>query len=89
MYNSCPEDNLKEKVVKMWLNLFYLFRENFPAEQQFSALSKYIVDQTQSASLKVSSQGFLYTHVLMFDHFQFILISSLSFNCNSFSPNLH
>lgn len=41
----------------------FVFRENFPAEQQFIALSKYIVDQTQSASLKVCmymQKSFLY-----------------------------
>ncbi|XP_052685958.1 CLIP-associating protein 1-like isoform X4 [Crassostrea angulata] len=40
-------------------------RENFPAEQQFSALSKYIVDQTQSASLKVKASLLNYMHNLV------------------------
>eukprot|EP00105_Crassostrea_gigas_P010171 XP_011425350.1 PREDICTED: CLIP-associating protein 1 isoform X22 [Crassostrea gigas] len=42
-------------------------RENFPAEQQFSALSKYIVDQTQSASLKPKVKASLlnYMHNLV------------------------
>ncbi|XP_055995672.1 CLIP-associating protein 1-like isoform X37 [Ostrea edulis] len=49
-------------------------RENFPAEQQFIALSKYIVDQTQSASLKVKASllNFMHNLVLMMNDTDFV-----------------
>ncbi|XP_061178265.1 CLIP-associating protein 1-like isoform X1 [Saccostrea echinata] len=49
-------------------------RENFPAEQQFNALSKYIIDQTQSASLKVKASLLNYMHnlVLMMNDTDFV-----------------
>ncbi|XP_078333523.1 CLIP-associating protein 1-like isoform X5 [Crassostrea virginica] len=49
-------------------------RVHFPAEHQFNALSKYIVDQTQSASLKVKASLLNYMHnlVLMMNDTDFV-----------------
>ena len=58
------------------LDLFFnIFRVHFPAEHQFNALSKYIVDQTQSASLKVSPEKSLHSIKYMYTS-----IYGMSFN---------